>query len=383
MARSRRPRPSSAVPLPLGRITRPPSVVVQVEQALRRAIAENCFPDGKLPTEIELAEQLGVSRETVRLAAEALQRDGLVVKIRHRGTFTRLPTIGSITAVKTKAAGYLQTEFVDAQGHEEVANREISARMLQGALDVAANAGFQLIVQRVTTGEWRKVVREMAESGRLRGLLCVSYQEEKMLRRLHAVGLPIVLLDEDTNVPGIHSIRDDSLDGACRAIRYLAQLGHRRIAYAHWGRAEMNPSRPLGYRKGMREARLYRRKQWEILTELTEAGARQLVDRLLALKPTPTALYCFNNTLACFTIEELRRRGIRVPEDLSVMGAGGEEVPGLTCHQVDWYRMGRTAMQVLLRALADPGRIAPQHLRLPHEIRIGNTTAGPPSRVKK
>jgi LacI family transcriptional regulator len=352
-------------------------MVAQVEQALRQAIAEDYFPNGKLPTEVELAEQLGVSRETVRLAAEILQREGILVKIRHRGTFIHPPSLGRLNRVQEKLVGYLQTDFVNAQGQEEVANREISGRMLQGALEEAAEAGFQLIVRRTTPREWRAAVRSFTDTGRVRGLICVSYQEEKMLRRLVASGLPTVLLDEDTTVPGISSVRDDSLEGALQAIRYLARLGHRRIAYAHWARDEMNPSRPLGYRKGMLEAGLYRRRQWEILTELTEVGTKLLVDRLLTLKPTPTALYCFNNTLACFAIEELRRRGLRVPEDLSVMGAGGEEIPGLTCHQTDWYQMGRTAMQILLRTLENPKLIGRQLAQLPHTLHVGHTTSTP------
>jgi LacI family transcriptional regulator len=351
-------------------------MVAQVELALRQAIAEDCFPNGKLPTEVELAEQLGVSRETVRLAAEALQRDGLLVKIRHRGTFTRLPIVpGQIRAVKEKLLGYLQTDFVAPQDKEEVANRAISGLMFQGALAEAGGAGFQLVVQQTPNIRWRKTVQDFSDGGRLRGLICTSYNEEKMLRRLAALGLPTVLLDEDTSVPRIHSVRDDSFDGARQAIRYLAQLGHRRIAYAHWNRAEMNPSRPLGFRKGLRDAGLRHRRQWEILTELTESGARQMVDRLLTLTPSPTALYCFNNTLACFAIAELRRRGVRVPEDVSVMGAGGEEISGLTFHQADWYLMGRTAVQILLRALADHERHVPEHILAPHALRVGQTTA--------
>lgn len=372
-----RRRPAQERSSSLSRVIRPPSLVAQVEQTLRKAIVEGQFPDDKLPTEVELAEQLGVSRETVRLAAEVLQREGLIVKIRQRGTFTRLPNLGKLRKGQARVVGYLQTDFADAQGREEVANREISGRMLQGALEEAGNAGFQLMVQRTTTREWRRMVQQMVDSGRLRGLICASYQEEKMLRRLVAADVPTVLLDEDTGVPGIRSVRDDSLDGAFQAIRYLAQLGHRRIAYAHWVRAEMNPSRQLGYRKGMREASLHRRRQWELLTELTEAGARDLVDRLFALSPTPTALYCFNNTLASFVIFELRRRGWRVPEDLSVMGAGGEEVPELTCHQADWHEMGRLAMQILLRAVEGNEPIPRQHQRLPHSLRVGHTTSAP------
>ena len=59
------------------------------------------------------------------------------------------------------------------------------------------------------------------------------------------------------------------------------------------------------------------------------------------------------------------------------MGAGGEEVPNLTCHQVDWNLMGRTAVQILIRALADPERHETEHHLFPHAMRLGKTTAKP------
>ena len=362
------------------RVNRPPSMVVQVEQALRLAIAEDRFPNGKLPTEVELAEQLCVSRETVRLAAEGLQREGLLVKIRSRGTFTQAPRMaGQLKAVETKLLGYVQTEFVAANGQkEEVANRSISGQMLQGALAEAGREGFQLLVQHTQTKDWRRVVQALSQDRRLRGLICASYDEEKVLRHLVATGMLTILLDQDTNLPGIHTVRDDSVQGACEAIKYLALLGHRRIGYAHWDRIDMNRWRPLGYRKGLRDAGLTRRRQWEIITELTESGARLLIDQFLRLSPPPTALYCFNNTMASFAVTELRRRGVRVPEDVSVVGAGGEEIPGLTCHKLDWYLMGRTAVQILLRAQSDPhSHKKPEHHLIAHTLCIGQTTAGP------
>src|SRR5436853_6358185 len=87
--RGRPPAPEAAPAL--DRISRPLTLAAQVEQVLRKALAEGRWAGGRLPTEVELAEQLGVSRETVRLAAEALQREGLLVKIRRKGTFTRPP----------------------------------------------------------------------------------------------------------------------------------------------------------------------------------------------------------------------------------------------------------------------------------------------------
>lgn len=354
------------------RIGRPVSLVAQVEHVLRQAIAENRFPDGKLPSEVELAEQLGVGRETVRQAAEFLQREGLLFKVRRRGTFTKPPRVpGQIRAVDSKLLGYLQADFVDSHGQEEVANRAISGLMLQGALAEAGKAEYKLEVHHTPYTRWKESVRGLGENTRLRGVVLASYSDDKILRRLTARDLPTVLIDEDTNVPKISSVRDDCFEGARQAVIYLAGLGHRRIAYAHWQKGDLNRWRPMGYQRGLKDAGLPHRNQMEILTELTVAGARKLIDQFLGLANRPTALYCFNNTLANYAIAEIRRRGLRVPEDFSVMGAGGEETPGLSCHQVDWYQMGRTAIQILLRMLADPENHEAEHHLSPHSMRVG------------
>jgi DNA-binding LacI/PurR family transcriptional regulator len=196
-----------------------------------------------------------------------------------------------------------------------------------------------------------------------------SCGEEKILKGVLGYGLPIVLLDHDLQLPHISSVREDSFEGARQAVAYLAGLGHRAIPYAHWRHAELNRWRLQGYRRALRDAGLPRRRSWEVFVELTEEGARAAVEHWAGLTPRPTALYCFNNTLALLVMHELHRRGLQVPQDLSIVGGGGEEVPGLSCHQADWLELGKTAIQVLLRK---PSR--PEHHLGPHKLRLGTTT---------
>src|SRR5262245_19038222 len=111
--RGRPPAPGPELP----RLARPLSLAAQVEHLLRQAVAEGRFPGGRLPSEVELAEQLGVSRETVRLAAEVLQREGLLVKIRRRGAFTHASGLAlQISASSSTLLGYLQAAYPSAQG---------------------------------------------------------------------------------------------------------------------------------------------------------------------------------------------------------------------------------------------------------------------------
>jgi LacI family transcriptional regulator len=371
----RKPRSDTAEP-EFGRLDRPPGLKMRVEQLLRQAIAEGRFAGGKLPTEVELAEQLGVSRETVRLAAEALQREGLLVKVRRRGTFLKPPALPERLTLPSTLLGYVQAGYARGAAQEDAVTRVTSGLMLQGALEAAAAAGYQLLVEHAPHTEVGAAFRRLHQDRPLRGILFASCGEEKLLRRIAGLGLPTVLLDHDLHLPGVHSVRDDSFQGAREAVRHLAGLGHRRIALVNWRQEDLNPWRLRGYRQGLRDAGLPRRRTWELAAELTPEGARAAVAEFLALKPRPTALYCFNNTLARLVIKELRGRGLRVPEDVSVLGGGGEEVPGLTCHQADWYHMGRTAVEVLLRGLGNTGK--PEHHLAPHTLRPGRTD-GPPT----
>jgi LacI family transcriptional regulator len=355
-----------------GRLDRPACLTTRVEQMLRQAIAEGRFPDGRLPTEVELAKQLGVSRETVRLAAENLQREGLLVKIRRKGTFLKAPRLpDSIEAAPATSLGYLQASYPGEQGQEEAVSRQVSALMVQGALEEASAAGLRLVVEHAPYTQIGQALRRLQQAERLRGVIFAHYGEEKLLRRADGLGLPTVLLDHDLQLMQIPSVCDDSFEAARQAVRHLAGLGHRRLAFVNWRREDLNPWRLQGYRQGLRDAGLPRRRAWELSVELTQAGAAEAARQFVELRPRPTALYCFNNSLATLVMAELAQHGVTVPATVSVLGGGGEEVAGLTCHQADWYGMGRLAVQVLLRA----GGSTPEHVLCPHHLRAGQTTA--------
>jgi DNA-binding LacI/PurR family transcriptional regulator len=359
----------------LERLARPMSLLAQTEQILRQAIQEGRFGGNRLPTAMELAEQLGVSRETVRKAEEALEREGLLVMYRRKGTLLQPPPLTlKKPAARSTTIGYLQAEYPSEGGEQAV--EELSARMLRGAIREAGKAGCHVAVRTAPHTEMEGGFRGLVDGARLRGIVFASCGEEKLIREALGLGLPTVLLDHDLHLPKIGSVREDSVQGAELAVRHLASLGHQRIAYAHWRLSDLNPWRLEGYRKGLRELGLPRRRSWEVYAEITEPGARQAVDAVLNMRPAPTALLCFNNRLARLAIDLLRERGVRVPQDLSVMGGGGEEAPGITCHQADWAAMGRKAVQILLKSRPDA---APEHVLFPHELRKGRTTSSPSS----
>lgn len=389
--------PPREQPHAASRLERPQSLVVQVEQALRRAIAERSFPGGKLPTEVELAQTFGVSRETVRRAAEVLQREGLLTKYRRRGTLIRSETpnvawSGDHAAPAAAPLAYLLADYRPAAPSAEKSNGndtlgEPAAAehattgeaplMLQGAVEEAGRANADVLVRSTTPERLRATLEQLVRTQRIRGAILASFAEEKPLKKLGGKSLPIILVDHDLTVPRVSSIRDDSEAGVRRAVEHLIELGHRRIAYVNWRRTELNPWRLQGYRAALRAAKLPVRRAYEWSASLNPAGGTDVVERFLAAAAPPTAIVCFNNSLAQFVIEALELQRLTVPDDVSIVGCGGVDVVGLTMCQSDWYDQGRRAMQMLLRLL-EPGSVTPvEHLEIPPALRLGRTTGAP------
>ncbi len=359
----------------IAHIERPLTLVAQVEQTLRRAIGENAFPDGRLPTTVDLADRLGVSRETVRLALDTLQQEGLVVKHRRRGTLLNHQAVPeSLPRTATKLLGYLQADYRAERGEAEVVTRATSSFMFDGALVEAGMAGYQLIVRSAKILQLREAFDQLNAAGNLQGIVFASIAEEKFLRKLSGLNIPAVLLDHDLHLPKLGSIRGDSLQCSRLAVEHLAQLGHRHIACAEWRQDDLNPWFIRGYREGMRTCGLKCRRSWELAVELTRTGAGEAIGQLLDLTPRPTAVICFHNTFAHYLIDAAAQRGLHTPEDLSVVGGGGEEVIGLSCNQLDWYRLGREAMRMLLRGVEADDQYKPEHVLAPYTFCPGRTT---------
>ncbi|MFN3151348.1 substrate-binding domain-containing protein [Bremerella sp.] len=378
-ARSKKPvDPLPQRPDNLDRIDRPLSLTAQVERTLRAAINDRLFPGDRLPTSVELAEQLGVSRETVRLALESLQQEGLLVKHRRRGTYLNPPEVPRHLPVASKTIGYLQADFSNDQGESEAIIQGVSGSMLEGALGKASRSGFHVLAKSARISNLNDSLLELLSHGHLRGVVFASIAEPKILKRLTGMNIPAVLLDHDLHLPKFSSVRPDTFGGTQLAVEHLAQLGHRRIAVAQWHQEDLNPWQVRGYREGMRSAGLRCRRAWELAVSVNRAGAASVVQSILETSPQPTAVICFNNALANFVMEEATKRGLRVPEDLSIVGGGGSNIIGLTCVQLNWQAMGSRAMELLLSEIDAETPHTPTHELVPYELRAGQTT-GPPA----
>jgi LacI family transcriptional regulator len=175
---------------------------------------------------------------------------------------------------------------------------------------------------------------------------------------LISAGIPVVLVDNRLTQTAVNCVLCDSQGGAYSATRHLLEQGHTRVVFLSGPQEWVsNRERVRGYRDAMEEANL------ETLiirgTETTIASGNGMMKQALGEYPDMTAVCAVNDAVAIGAIRAASGRGLRVPEDVSVMGfddiswASMNEPPLTTVH-VFKRRMGQLAAQHLLSAIRSP-----------------------------
>jgi LacI family repressor for deo operon, udp, cdd, tsx, nupC, and nupG len=171
------------------------------------------------------------------------------------------------------------------------------------------------------------------------------------------VGERIVFLCEWVEGADFPVIRSDNAEGARLAIRHLHDLGHRRIAHVTGPEGNVLTA---ARREGMLEERtrlgLPAREEWIIRGDFSLESGSEAAQRILAMEHRPTSVFCAADMVAFGLMAGLAAGGLKVPEDISVVGFDDIDmsdyyVPALTTIRQDRHRLGREAARVLRRRL--------------------------------
>jgi LacI family transcriptional regulator len=228
--------------------------------------------------------------------------------------------------------------------------------VMKGVNRAIAESEFDLLVY--TTGDVRKSGRASHEQKYV-SLLTNSISDGVILvapvaDELH-VDAPIVSIDPLASTPNFPAVHATNYQGAIEAMEYLIGLGHKRIGYIG-GRAELESAnrRLKGYREALEKAGLPIDDSLivsgDYTTETGVSGARQL----LALENPPTAIFSSNDQMAMGVYQVAQELGVRIPEDLSVVGFDNiteSKYMGLTTVDQFISEMGYVATQILIKLI--------------------------------
>src|SRR5712675_1448761 len=264
--------------------------------------------------------------------------------------------------------------------------------ILQGIEETAQREGYSVLVGDTQHDEAREErYAQMLRRKEADGLIFLGHRLPKeaaaLVRAMAPRCAPVVNGCEFTPRLGIPSVHIDNAKAAAEAMDYLYRLGHRHIGIITGPLVS-----PLS-RDRLRGATA-RAKQQAAERDFVvmhgdfsiESGAAA-AERLLGRRERPTAIFCFNDEMAMGAIETARRRGLRVPLDVSIVGFDDIRFarcvdPPLTTIAQPMRAIGEGTVRLLLEILNGDAETAPESVTLPHTLMIRSSTAPAPARAR-
>jgi len=284
----------------------------------------------------------------------------------------------SLASNKTNTIGVVVTSIADP----------FIADVVSGIEETANDHGYSVFLANSNANPDRevKVVHSFHER-RVDGIIVTASRVGALyVPLLSGLKVPIVLINSqhpDAPDEFIYSVMIDNLKASIQVMEHLIGLGHRRIAYiGDKAGFQSDTERLAGYRQGLAFA------GYPLLPELVvhgdgkPEGGRQAMEKLLSLPTPPTAVFCYNDMSALGALRALYGHGIKVPDDISLVGFDDLAIasytsPLLTTVGQPKQQMGRMAMDTMLKLISGVGTKA--NIKVDGELIIRESTAPPKS----
>jgi GntR family transcriptional regulator of arabinose operon len=346
----------------------------QIKEYVRDNIQQSVWqPNGKIPSENELAGKFKVSRITIKNALQELIEDGLIYRIQGKGTFVSLNKLGEppvyrpIQQDSYHTVAYLMPRL----------DNRFTANLLHGIENQLAEEGFHLLF--CTTGDSqeseRQLLHKMVRSG-VKGIIIYpsqgqSYNEDILKLTLNE--FPVVVVDRYLRGVETNYVCSDNVTGAFDAVSHCIQQGHRNIGFisTHIEGTSSMEDRLTGYEKALSEhgilidrhlrlTDLDSRQVNGILREgASHAASKEQIKKYLQRNPDLTAVIAVNSAVGLTFMEAAKECSIKVPEHLSVVFLDDFElsafsaIPPTYVNQEE-YTVGREAVKLLVSVMENP-----------------------------
>ncbi len=314
---------------------------------------------------LDIAQKLGVSVVTVSNALAG--RDGVSDKMRRKICET------------AEELGYKPSNTKSGKQKQSPPRESRNVGILTSECFVGARGTFyweltalisnKLSAMNVLT-VYECISRENENSGTLPtmitdkkvdGIIVIGQISRKYIERLSHITMPLLFVDFYDNRFNIDSVNSDSFHGGYILTDYLVEKGHRDIGF--FGTVNATSSindRFLGYIKCLMENNLEYHKEWTI----GDRFERSLLNPHIEFpKNMPTAFVCNSDETAFRVISALKSKGVRVPEDISVVGYDNYTVssiciPTITTVDVDLDKMAASSVDIMIKKMDVPGYCA-------------------------
>jgi GntR family transcriptional regulator of arabinose operon len=311
----------------------------------------------RIPTEHQLMEMFGVSRTTIRKTLEILEARGLITRTRGSGTFYSGKTAFEAPTPGNKMLGLVHYFFMDY----------IYTEIIRGIEDEAERAGYSLIIANSNRSEEKQLesIQRLIDQG-VDGLIIeprrnLQLEDHDPIAEqiIKSATIPIVTTHWGIKAKSLSTVTLDDVYAGRMAGEYLLSMGHRDPAYVYKEDIQSGYDRLVGFRSALeaaglelRDARLHPFNDEDEVRNAMQGYLRTL-DALADPGNLPDSIFYFNDNLAVQGYRAIAEKGLRIPEDISVLGFDDHSSasivsPPLTTFEHPKYDLGRWVAKILI-----------------------------------
>lgn len=312
----------------------------------------------RLPTESEMVRQYGMSRATVREGIALLVQDGILVRKRGSGTFIKSCKSNNINDLIAILVGF------NAEGQDNAGQivHEIERRVHeQGGNLILCNHEFNIAK---ASRHLERIIQQNVAGVVFSPIQLPGSREFNLdvVRKLEDNGIPFVLIGSPISADTLCRYSFVSTNGFAASrqiVRHLVRVGHRRIAYIQGFPDVFSANERFnGYLEESRRCRLEIPDGYvqPIRVEDIHRQGRAEIRRILACNPKPSAVVCIHDVVARNVMEEVQAMGLKIPDDLAVVGFddlhfAGKLNPPLTTVRTPLTREAAEDMKILYQKI--------------------------------
>lgn len=254
--------------------------------------------------------------------------------------------------------------------------------LLDGMITAATDFGAELVLGPHRSTEDSTPDR-LLKSGRAGAIFITADASSPLITGLLEADFPVVVIDPmHASVGSAVSVGATNFTGGLVATQHLIELGHRRIAHAG-GLLDVacSQARLAGYSSALRQAGIDQDESLITHSRFHYEAGRESAQKLLDRDDPPTAIFAGNDEIALGVMEEARRRSLRIPDDLSVVGfddtfMATRSAPQLTTITQPLAEMGRAAVTALMQMINNEPVVA-HHVELATRLTLRDSTCPP------
>jgi DNA-binding LacI/PurR family transcriptional regulator len=262
--------------------------------------------------------------------------------------------------------------------------------LIQGFEDVAVENGYEILIGSTNYDPSRmeSCIRRMLERN-VEGVAVMTFGvEAPLLGELASRDVPMVFVDMGPSAPRVSILSVNYGEGILQGVQHLAALGHRNIAFIsgplHQRSCQL---RQNAFLESLDQMEIRTRPEWLLTGDHTLEGGMRCVADLIERRNLPTAIMCSNDMTAIGVLRMLIRSGLRVPEEISVIGFDDIHLaefvyPPLTTVQMSRNALARGAFEALRRQVEEPALAAKEHVfAIPTSLTVRQSTGFAPQQA--